>query len=65
MGKKSLWIWTTSEDRGFEVASKGEKVLEGWERRDDIAGKENHKARAETEQNDPKAPGYDSEKKQA
>lgn len=45
------------------MASKGEKVLEGWERRDDIARKENHKARAETQQNDPKAPGSDSEKK--
>lgn len=30
---------------------KGEKVLEGGKRKEDIAGKENHEANAETEEN--------------
>ena len=39
----------------------GENILEGWERREDIAGEENQDARADTEQNDPRAPESDSE----
>ena len=39
----------------------GENILEGWERREDIAGEENQDARADTEQTDPRAPESDSE----
>lgn len=36
---------------------KGEKILEGWKRKEDIASKENHEANTETEENRPQSMG--------